>query len=109
MNLAQAVAVNAYEIARAVEAIAPAPPPKPLGVEDDDVTALQGLADHAAREALYTHLEEALLAIGFLKDGQIEGMMRRLRRILGRAELTPGDVDVLRGIARQILWLARTR
>jgi tRNA C32,U32 (ribose-2'-O)-methylase TrmJ len=48
-----------------------------------------------------------LLAIGFLKLGQLEGMMRRLRRILSRAELTAGDVDVVRGIARQILWLAR--
>ncbi len=109
MNLAQAVAIVAYEIGRAVEAIDPSPPPRPLGVDDDDPAAGQGLAEHAAREALYAHLEEALLAIGFLKDGQIEGMMRRLRRILGRAELTPGDVDVLRGIARQILWLARTR
>jgi tRNA/rRNA methyltransferase len=56
---------------------------------------------------MYTHLEEALLTIGFLKSGQLEGMMRRLRRILSRAELTAGDVDVVRGISRQILWLAR--
>jgi tRNA/rRNA methyltransferase len=56
---------------------------------------------------MYAHLEQALLAIGFLKLGQLEGMMRRLRRILSRAELSAGDVDVVRGIARQILWLAR--
>ena len=63
----------------------------------------RGLVDHAGREAMYAHLEEALLAIGFLKIGQLEGMMRRLRRILSRAELSTGDVDVVRGIARQIL------
>ena len=56
---------------------------------------------------MYAHLAEALHAVGFLKDGQAEGMMRRLRRILSRAELTRGDVDVVRGIARQVLWLAR--
>jgi tRNA/rRNA methyltransferase len=56
---------------------------------------------------MYAHLEQALLAIGFLKVGQLEGMMRRLRRILSRAQLSAGDVDVVRGIARQILWLSR--
>ena len=35
-----------------------------------------------------------------------EGKMRRIRRILGRAALTPGDTRVFRGIARQILWLS---
>jgi tRNA C32,U32 (ribose-2'-O)-methylase TrmJ len=36
-------------------------------------------------------------------------MMRRLRRILGRAQLTAGDVAVVRGIARQVLWISRQR
>jgi TrmH family RNA methyltransferase len=97
LNVAQTVAIAAYEVRRALDA-GPAPPPDP----DDEA-----LADHAGREAMYAHLEEALLAIGFLKLGQLEGMMRRLRRILSRAELTAGDTDVVRGIARQILWLAR--
>jgi len=56
---------------------------------------------------MFAHLAEALAAIGFLKAAQAEGMMRRVRRILGRAELSDGDVAVVRGIARQILWLAR--
>lgn len=99
LNVAQAVAIVAYELNRAIDAA-----PSVAAVEDlDDIH----LADHGAREAMYAHLDEALYAIGFLKDGQVEGMMRRLRRILGRAELTAGDVQVVRGIARQILWLAR--
>jgi len=97
LNVAQTVALAAYEVRRALEAGAPPP------LDPDD----EALIDHAGREAMYAHLEEALLAIGFLKTGQLEGMMRRLRRILSRAELTGGDVDVVRGIARQILWLAR--
>ena len=95
LNVAQTAAIAAYELSRALVA---AP---------DDATDDPPLAEHASREAMYAHLEEALLAIGFLKVDQLEGMMRRLRRILGRADLTDGDVDVVRGIARQILWLAR--
>jgi len=97
LNVAQTIAIVAYELRSALDA---AEPPAP-GPEDE------ALVDHAGREAMYAHLEEALLAIGFLKLGQLEGMMRRLRRILSRAELTAGDVDVVRGISRQILWLAK--
>jgi TrmH family RNA methyltransferase len=97
LNVAQTVALVAYEVRNALDA---APPRDP----DPDEEAL---ADHATREAMYEHLEQALLTIGFLKLGQLEGMMRRLRRILSRAELSAGDVDVVRGIARQILWLAK--
>jgi tRNA/rRNA methyltransferase len=99
LNVAQTVAIAAYELRRALGAEATDAP--------DEAEDELALADHATREAMYAHLDEALYAIGFLKDGQIEGMMRRLRRLLGRAELTRGDVQVLRGIARQILWLAR--
>lgn len=91
-NLAQSVLLVAYE---AKKAMAGAPPP-----------ALEALADHETREAMYLHLDAALRAVGFLQDPTSEGMMRRMRRILGRAELTPGDVKVVRGIARRMLWLA---
>ena len=97
MNVAQTIAIVASELRIALDAATP----ETLG-PDDEI-----FADHAGREAMYAHLEEALLAIGFLKLGQLEGMMRRLRRILSRAELTAGDVDVVRGISRQILWLAK--
>lgn len=100
LNVAQTVAIVAYEISRALGVEHPAP------ADAEDIEELS-LADHASREAMYAHLDEALYAIGFLKDGQVEGMMRRLRRMLGRATLTEGDVQVVRGIARQILWLAR--
>lgn len=97
LNVAQTIAIVAYEVRRALAAAQP----RPVDPDED------ALADHLVREAMYAHLEQALLAIGFLKSGQLEGMMRRLRRILSRAELSAGDVDVVRGIARQILWLAK--
>ena len=79
-------------------AVALAPPPP----AHDEPPAL-----HEEREAMYAHLGEALRAIGFLKPDQEDGMGRRLRRMFGRADFTSGDVKVLRGIARQILWIAR--
>jgi TrmH family RNA methyltransferase len=103
LNVAQTIAIVAYELRRALLTAEPDAAAAHAVVDPDE----EALADHAAREAMYRHLEEALLGIGFLKLGQLEGMMRRLRRILSRAELSAGDVDVVRGIARQILWLAR--
>lgn len=92
-NLAQAVLLVAYEMRLCLLA--------PSHGEPEEV-----LAGHAGREAMYAHLEAALRAMGFLEEHTAEGMMRRIRRILGRAELTPGDVKIFRGIARQALWLA---
>ena len=92
-NLGQSVLLAAYETRRAL-AGAPAPP------------ALEPLADHETREAMFAHLEQALRAVGFLRDETAEGLMRRIRRILGRAALGPGDAKVIRGIARQVLWTA---
>jgi TrmH family RNA methyltransferase len=94
-NLAQSVLLAAYETRLAL-----LPP--------SSAVPLSTPADHATREAMYAHLEEALRAIDVLQDPTAEGMMRRVRRLLGRATLTPGDVKLVRGLARQILWLAET-
>ena len=55
---------------------------------------------------MYGHLERALRAVGFLHDENAEVMMRKLRRLLGRARLTDDETQVLRGIAHQTLWAA---
>jgi TrmH family RNA methyltransferase len=95
-NLAQSVLLVAYELCLALpDAEAGAP------------VALDPPADHATREAMYAHLESALEAIGFLHADSAEPMMRRIRRLLGRAELTATEARILRGIARQVLWLSR--
>ena len=91
-NLSQAVLLVAWELRLALEGEAP--------------PALDPPAAHEAREAMYTHLEAALRAIGYLHGDSSEPMMRRLRRLVGRAAPTSVEVQMLRGIARQILWLA---
>jgi len=91
-NLAQAVLLVAWELRRAA-----------LEAEDPPPADAAG---HREREAMYAHLEQALREIGFLKDDPAEVVMRRLRRLLGRAVPTADEVRLLRGIARQTLWAA---
>jgi len=92
-NLAQAVLLVAWELRRAALAgEAPAPPDAP--------------ATHAEREAMLRHLQHALETIGFLHRDAIVPIMRRLRRMFGRALMTPEEVRLLRGVARQVLWCA---
>jgi tRNA/rRNA methyltransferase/tRNA (cytidine32/uridine32-2'-O)-methyltransferase len=92
-NLAQALLLVAYELRRAVVGSLPCEPADPP-------------AGHDERERMYRHLARALLAIGFLQDDTAESMMRRLRRLFGRAALTSDEVTILRGVARQMLWAA---
>lgn len=94
-NLAQSVLLVAYELRLALEA-----PPA-------EAEVLGPLATHEDRERMIEHLERALWAIGFLSRDSAEPMMRRLRRMLGKARLTTSEVQILHGIARQTLWLAR--
>jgi TrmH family RNA methyltransferase len=91
-NVAQAAGIVAYELRRA----AADAPPEPLAPP----------AAHAERESLYEHLEQALATIGVLHRDSRVPIMRRLRRLLGRADPTTAEVKLLRGIAQQILWVA---
>lgn len=92
-NLAQAVLLTAYELRMA-------------GLEQPSEEPLPPPADHATREAMYSHLERALLAIGFIKQDTAEVIMRRFRRMLGRKGMTAEEAKMLRGLARQTLWAA---
>jgi TrmH family RNA methyltransferase len=93
-NLAQSVLLVAYQLGLSV-----------LG--KPDVPPLEPPAHHSEREEMYLHLQEALWTVGFLHEDSAEVMMRRLRRMLGRAMLTSDEVKILRGVARQTLWAAR--
>jgi tRNA/rRNA methyltransferase len=90
LNLAQAVAIVAYECTAAA---APAGPCRELAT-NESVTGAIG------------HLGEALQAIGFLNEESPDKMLHELRRILSRAQPSERDIVVLRGICRQILWAA---
>ncbi len=88
LNLAQSVLVVAYELWTAAA---------PAG-------DLRALAPHERLELLWTKLEAGLTAVSFLHGDEAPAMMRRLRRLLGRAELDDDEVQILLGVARQMTW-----
>ena len=94
LNLAQAVAVLVAEIhLGAIDESQVAPEPAP----QDEV------------EALMLHLRESLLTIGFLDPKSPQRILRKVRRLFGRAGITDNEVKILRGICRQMEWAARAQ
>lgn len=94
LNLAQAVQILAYEARLA------------SGNETSSATTIgfQGIAaDLKQIEGMYGHLEEALVAIDFLDPKNPKKLMPRLKRLFSRTQLETEEVNILRGIARQIL------
>jgi tRNA/rRNA methyltransferase len=94
LNLAQAVQVLAYELRTAFldEHAQPGETPASAsGASSDEI------------EGMYTHLEQALVAIDFLDPANPKKLMSRLRRLYSRSGLEHEEVNILRGIAKQIL------
>src|SRR6185312_11786758 len=94
LNLAQAVQVLTYEcrMAEVDGQLAPS------------AIGFQGEAASLAQiEGMYAHLEEALVAIRFLNADNPKKLMPRLKRLFSRTQLEVEEVNILRGIARQIL------
>lgn len=89
LNLAAAVQVLSYELHLQwlYETTAPsaAPPTAPR-------------ADSGELERLYEHLEAVLVRIGFLDPENPRLVMRRMRRLFGRAGLERSELNILRGI-----------
>lgn len=95
LNLAQAVQIFAYEARLAA-----------IGDTLPD-TDRPPLASHDEIEALHAHLVEALTAIGFLDPAHPKRLMPRLRRLVARARLEREEVQLLRGVLKQVLVTAR--
>lgn len=94
LNLAQAVQVLAYELRMA--AMGDALPATGIGFHGD-------AASMAQIEGMYGHLERALVAVDFLDPANPKKLMPRLKRLFSRTQLETEEVNILRGIARQIL------
>lgn len=93
LNLAQAAQVLAYECRVAALDGAAA---SPVGFHGESASVAQ-------IEGMYGHLEQALVAIGFLDAANPKKLMPRLKRLFARTQLETEEVNILRGIARQIL------
>ncbi|KQV27214.1 RNA methyltransferase [Massilia sp. Root335] len=97
LNLSQAAQVLAYECRLAAQG----------ENRTQEGVGFQGEAASVAQvEGMYAHLEEALVAIGFLNATNPKKLMPRLKRLFARAQLETEEVNILRGIARQMLKAA---
>lgn len=88
LNLAAAVQVVAYELLMAAQAnsgAAAATPENPPATADE-------------MEQFYLHLERVLRAAEFLDPANPKHLMRRLRRLYGRARPDRNEYNILRGM-----------
>jgi tRNA/rRNA methyltransferase len=92
LNLAQAVAICLYELRRAWLRLTE--PPRPP----------EQAAPFAMQERMFTDLRTALEEIHFLYGENADTLMHALRHLIGRAQPTAMEVDVLFGLARQLRW-----
>ncbi|MGB9989116.1 RNA methyltransferase [Massilia sp. SM-13] len=94
LNLAQAAQVLVYECRMAALD----------GQRAASDVGFQGDAASVAQiDGMYAHLEEALVQLGFLDANNPRKLMPRLKRMFSRAALETEEVNILRGIARQII------
>jgi tRNA/rRNA methyltransferase len=99
LNLAQAVMVCAYGLREALmqsEQLLIKPPSAPSSAAADR-------ADPAAVAAMLAHLGLGLESIGYLDPANPKKLMARLSALFARAELQSEEIDLLRGIAKQML------
>jgi tRNA/rRNA methyltransferase len=93
INLAQAVAICLYELHKGWLHRQPTMP-----------NEAHVPAPFAAQEQMFEQLRHALEGIHFLYGDKAESLMHAVRHLLGKARLTPMEVNVLLGLARQINW-----
>jgi len=100
LNLAAALQVIAYEWRSALG-----------GFTDEGGAATAGPAaaaeaapaDAQAVAGMLSHWEQALVAIGFLNPAAPKKLMPRLRQLFNRAQPTPEEIHILRGVAKAML------
>ena len=98
LNLAQAVMVCAYSLRESLI--------KGIGAAGANLAlraAPKDLADPAAVAAMLEHLRLGLESIGYLNPENPKKLMARLAALFARAELQTEEIDLLRGIAKQML------
>ncbi|MTV41999.1 RNA methyltransferase [Duganella radicis] len=103
LNLSQAAQVLAYECRMAVlDGAGVALTPRQPGGDANEVGFQGEAASIEQIEGMFTHLERALVEIGFLDVGNPRKLMPRLKRLFARAQLEKEEVNILRGIARHM-------
>ncbi len=92
LNLAAAVQLIAYDWREALG-----------GFTVQAATSEPKLADAKEVAGMLKHLEEALVAIDFLDPAAPKKLMPRLNQLVNRAQLSPEEIHILRGIAKMMM------
>jgi tRNA/rRNA methyltransferase len=96
LNLAQAIMVCAFTLRESLA--------EDLGLEVlDPNTESVDYADPAAVAAMLEHWREGLEAIGYLDPANPKKLMPRLQALFARTRLHKEEIDLLRGIAKQMI------
>ena len=95
LNLAAAIQVIAYEWRQALGGFEVASP------------VAAPAADAAAVAGMVQHWEQALVEIGFLDPAAPKKLMPRLNQLFNRAQPTPEEIHILRGVAKAMAEAAR--
>lgn len=93
LNLAAAVQLLSYELRKfALEAA------KPLAESIPETIRLAS----EATEGLYTHIERVMWGLDFLNPKQPKRLLKRMRALFNRANLTRQELDILRGFLKVV-------
>jgi tRNA/rRNA methyltransferase len=98
LNLAAALQLVAYEWRLALGGF---PVASPL--------ADANLADAAQVSGMLSHWEKALIEIGFLDPDAPKKLMPRLNQLFNRANLSPEEIHILRGVAKAMIETAQAK
>lgn len=96
LNLGAAIQVIAYEWRTALGGFP--------SVRAEPVEA--SLADAQAVAGMLQHWEQSLVKIGFLDPAAPKKLMPRLNQLFNRAQLTPEEIHILRGVAKSMAQAA---
>ena len=92
LNLAAAVQLIAYDWREALG-----------GFNVQAATLEPKLADAKEIAGMLKHVEEALVAIDFLDPAAPKKLLPRLNQLVNRAQLSPEEIHILRGIAKMMI------
>ena len=99
LNLAQALMVCAYTLREALNQGNGAINPRLLPNREEQ----EDFADPVAISAMLDHWRDGLEAIGYLDPANPKKLMPRLQALFARTRLHKEEIDLLRGIAKQML------
>jgi tRNA/rRNA methyltransferase len=93
LNLAQAVMVTCYELFR-------------FSLDKPGEIAPR-LANQHELEAMYDQLKDVLMRISFINSDNPDYFMNNLRHFFARMQLRAKEVQIIRGICRQVNWYGK--